>query len=74
VIADIIWSILLVGSGCFGMWLATKTWVGWFVSFLSEAGWLLYAMLTHDKPLAVMACVYGIVNGRNTLTTRKAQR
>jgi hypothetical protein len=69
-----VWTLLLVSTGVAGTWLAAKHWWGWLIGAFNEVLWFIYALHTHDHALALMAWVWGAVNVRNLIITRRARR
>lgn len=70
---DWLWTLLLVGVSCTGLWLAPRSWKGWAITTSSEALWAAYAIHLHAPSLLIMSAVWFVLNGRAMLVTRKAQ-
>lgn len=74
-----IWTIILISTGVLGIYLAGSKHsairlTGWLFYSSNEILWLAYALVTHDTPLAVMACVWFAVGLRNIATTYRQER
>lgn len=68
-----LWTVILVATGCLGLWLAPRHWFGWAISSANEVLWFAFARLTNDTPLTIMACVWFALNVRATwIAYRKA--
>jgi hypothetical protein len=68
--SEVIWSIILVGTGCTGLWLAPRHWWGWAITAASEGLWFAYALTIGAPALAIMACIWFGVNARNAWLMR----
>ena len=63
---NLIWSIALAAIGILGLYLAgSKNLWGWAVSFLAQAAWMVFAVMTKQYGFILSALAYGWVYSRN---------
>ena len=69
-----LWTIVLVGSSCTGVFFAPKHWWGWGITTASEVLWAAYAISLHSQSLLIMSGVWFVLNGRGALVSRRLAR
>lgn len=72
--SDTVWTVVLVGSSCLGVYLAPRHWQGWAITTASEVLWAAYALSLHSKSLLIMSGVWFVLNGRGAIVSRRDQR
>lgn len=62
------WSWLLMVVGVTGLWLAgRRLWWSWLIGLVSEALWIVYAVVSQQYGFIVFALAYAAVYVRNTI-------
>lgn len=67
------WTVILVGTGLVGLWIAPRHWLGWVIYCVNEVLWITYGWLRGDMPILLMGTVWLCMGIRNTVVSRAAQ-